>query len=77
MISWPDGLPQIEALGQIGHACDWKLVGRMRDTTDGHQPLKVSLFLATLKGDPGERTKLAGQHPEIVTRQRILHDQAP
>ncbi|MBI5799175.1 MAG: sulfatase-like hydrolase/transferase [Verrucomicrobia bacterium] len=53
---------------------DWKLIGSTRDTTDGRQPVKVALFLANLQTDPGEKTNLAAQHPDIVARLRKLHD---
>jgi hypothetical protein len=46
-----------------------------RDTIEGKQPLKVAIFLVSLQADPGEKTNLAGQHPEIVARLRRLHDQ--
>jgi arylsulfatase A-like enzyme len=53
---------------------DWKLIGQTRDTTDGRQPVKVSKYLVNLKTDPGERTNLAEQHPDIISRLQALHD---
>lgn len=54
---------------------DWKLLGNPRDTVN---PDSISpddkLFLANLANDPSERTNLAAQHPEIVTRLRATHD---
>ncbi|MBI3469632.1 MAG: sulfatase-like hydrolase/transferase [Planctomycetes bacterium] len=53
---------------------DWKLIGRTRDTTDGRVPKDVSMFLADLKTDPGEKTNLAHEHPHIVDRLQELHN---
>ena len=53
---------------------DWKLIGRTRDTTDGHQPIRVSDYLVNLKTDPGETTNLSKRHPEIAARLKELHD---
>ncbi|TAG30080.1 MAG: sulfatase, partial [Verrucomicrobia bacterium] len=50
-------------------------IGNTRDTTDGLQPVKVSLFLANLKTDPGEKTNLADRHPDIVARLHTLHQE--
>ena len=54
---------------------DWKLIGETRDTTDGKQPVTVSLFLANLETDPGEKTNLADRHPDVVARLRKLHQE--
>jgi arylsulfatase A-like enzyme len=54
---------------------DWKLIGSTRDTTDGKQPVKMSVFLANLKSDPAEKTNLADRHPDIVARLRKLHQE--
>ncbi len=54
---------------------DWNLIGRTRDTSDGHKPVPVSNFLVNLKADPGETSNLADQHPDVVARLRKLHDQ--
>jgi arylsulfatase A-like enzyme len=56
---------------------DWKLVVNTQDTTHGNQPQpRLPLFLANLATDPGERTNLAEEHPETVTRLRKLHEAA-
>jgi arylsulfatase A len=55
---------------------DWKLLGNVRDTTDGRSPgERIPLFLANLKDDPGETTNLADRHPDLVNRLRQLHEQ--
>jgi arylsulfatase A len=54
---------------------DWKLVVNTRSTAGGDLDRgRVPLFLANLADDPGERTNLAEQHPEIVARLRQLHE---
>lgn len=52
----------------------WKLIGNPVDTTapqskrENRGRLPVSLFLADLKTDPGERINLADKHPEVRDR---------
>jgi len=53
---------------------DWKLIGRTRDTTDGHSVKTVETFLANLKDDPSETTNLAAKFPEKVEHLRKLHE---
>jgi arylsulfatase A len=53
---------------------DWKLIGNTRDTTDGHQPTPVQMFLANISSDGGETVNLAGEYPEVVARLRQLHE---
>ncbi len=61
---------------------DWKLIANAWDTAEGvswapggkRGSEKIPLFLADLARDPGERTNLAGSHPEIVARLKALHD---
>ena len=55
---------------------DWKLIGNSRDTSgaDGKSK-RIENLLVNIKDDPGEKTNLADQHPEIVTRLRQLHDE--
>lgn len=53
---------------------DWKLIGRTRDTTDGHSVKTVETFLANLKDDPSETTNLAAEYPEKVEHLRKLHE---
>jgi arylsulfatase A len=54
---------------------EWKLLGNVRDTTDGRSPgERIPLFLANLKDDPGETTNLADEHPDLVNRLRQLHE---
>ena len=55
---------------------DWKLIGNSRDTSgaDG-KSTRIENLLLNIKDDPGEKTNLADQHPEIVTRLRKLHDE--
>jgi arylsulfatase A-like enzyme len=55
---------------------EWKLIGRSRDTSssDG-KSTKLEDVLFNISADPGEKTNLADQHPEIVTRLRKLHDE--
>jgi arylsulfatase A-like enzyme len=55
---------------------DWKLIGNARDTSQGGAPVeRIPLFLANLASDPGEKTNLAGAHPDRVERLRRLHKQ--
>lgn len=53
---------------------DWKLIGKTRDTTDGHAIKTVEFFLANLKDDPGEQINLAAKYPEKVSNLRQLHE---
>ncbi len=54
---------------------DWKLLGDVRHTGDGEDPdARTATFLVNLADDLGERTNLAEQHPEIVSRLRRLHE---
>jgi arylsulfatase A len=52
----------------------WKLLGRTSDSSDGRNPQPIENFLVNLDTDPGEKTNLARQHPEIVERMRKLHE---
>ena len=48
---------------------DWKLIGNLQSTAgDVLRAEDKRLFLTNLATDPGERTNLARQHPEIVQR---------
>jgi arylsulfatase A-like enzyme len=51
---------------------DWKLLHNPIDPASSQKPELVDQrwFLANLASDPGERTNLAAQHPEIVERLR-------
>lgn len=55
---------------------DWKLIGRSRDTSssDG-KSTQLENLLFNIAADPGERTNLAEQHPDILARLRQLHDE--
>ena len=53
---------------------EWKLIGRSRDTTDGHSKAILENFLVNLADDPGETTNRAAAHPEIVARLRKIHE---
>jgi arylsulfatase A len=50
---------------------DWKLIVNAQDTTTAEK-VRVPVFLSNLKDDPGEKTNLAEQRPEIVTKLRQL-----
>jgi arylsulfatase A len=55
----------------------WKLVAtRPRSRRGATPPAKpnVSLFLADLEADVGEKTNLAARHPDVVRRLRKLHE---
>jgi arylsulfatase A len=52
----------------------WKLIANTRDTTDGKNIERVSLFLANLEEDIGEQHNLAEKHPEIVERLMRKHE---
>jgi arylsulfatase A-like enzyme len=53
---------------------EWKLIGRSRDTTDGHSKAILENFLVNLAEDPGETTNQAATRPEIVARLRKIHE---
>lgn len=54
---------------------DWKLIGHSRDTSssDG-KTAKLENQLFNIYDDPGEKRDLAGQHPDILSRLRHLHE---
>lgn len=54
---------------------DWKLIGHSRDTSssDG-KTTKLENQLFNIHDDPGEKRDLAGQHPDILSRLRHLHE---
>jgi hypothetical protein len=54
---------------------DWKLIGNVRDTTDGHANAPSTLtaqdkalFLDNPTTDPAEAKNLAADHPDVVAR---------
>lgn len=54
---------------------DWKLIGRSVDTSgnDGSRvPIENELY--NLQSDPGERTNLSEQEPDMLARLRNLHE---
>ena len=53
---------------------EWKLIGKSRDTTDGHSKEILENFLVNLAEDPGETTNRAAAHPDIVARLRKIHE---
>jgi arylsulfatase A-like enzyme len=53
---------------------EWKLIGKSRDTTDGHSKEILENFLVNLADDPGETTNRAAAHPDIVARLRKIHE---
>ncbi|MDH4409464.1 MAG: sulfatase-like hydrolase/transferase [Verrucomicrobiales bacterium] len=53
---------------------EWKLIGKSRDTTDGHSKAILENFLVNLAEDPGETTNRAAAHPDIVARLRKIHE---
>lgn len=53
----------------------WKLIGRTSDSSDGRKPLPIENFLVNLEADPGEKTNLASEHPEMVERLRTMHEE--
>ncbi len=54
---------------------DWKLIGNPRDTSN-RAPIGKNdkLFLANLAQDKTEMKNLAGDHPQVVSELRALHD---
>ncbi|MBA2113481.1 sulfatase-like hydrolase/transferase [Bremerella alba] len=56
-------------------AGDWKLIANTRDTHEDAQNASFKLFLANITEDPGEKTNLAGQHPDVVKRLTKLHEE--
>ena len=59
----------------------WKLIGNPRDTTlpqteqERGGQLADKLFLADLNRDPGEKTNLAGEQPQLVQELLALREQ--
>jgi hypothetical protein len=51
------------------------LIGRTSDSSDGRKPLPIENFLVNLEADPGEKTNLASEHPEMVERLRTMHEE--
>ena len=52
----------------------WKLIGNGVDTTASGAAAVDPLWLSDLDADPGERTNLATENPEIVLQLRGLHE---
>jgi arylsulfatase A-like enzyme len=55
-------------------AGDWKLIANTQDTGSHDNQARIPLFLANLNLDPGEKTNLMDQHPDVVAHLRELHE---
>lgn len=57
------------------HEGEWKLIGNAWDTTASDKNKKlIPLFLSNLASDPGEKTNLVSQFPEIAKRLQGAHE---